>query len=646
MAGMSRGDVVSQSAGAAGAGRTLGYLGSQSALPWPGSGVRSRLASIARYWAAHRGLCAAVGLGAVAAAAVGYVVAQNPAAGPAHVAVPLRVAIIATLIAAGAYAQTNTGQVRMGVLLVAVGFYASLWLLNGASEPALFGVGMVLAGLAPAAFAYLLLAYPSGRLRSSGERWLLLGAGGAMLVCWTFLVLTNTQPPITTPLLDCGPHCPANPLFLGSTGSVAVAIATAGLWLSWGLVALGTPMLLSSGLRNASEPVRRSFVPLELAAVAGLVFWIAFAATSAAESSSASAFGAAYVETAVAVPLVILAGLFVERLSMGRALATFVTQLVERPNASPEALLARALKDRTLKIAYYEPRRGIHVDGAGRPAVVPEDDEHRAVAHVERGGARIAAVSYDAALADQAAFVEAAGAVAAMHLEASQLEANLTESYRELAASRHRLVEAADTERQRIERDLHDGVQQYIVGLRLRLDLAAETVRDDPARGQQMLGAIGRQVDELLGALRSFAAGIYPAVLTERGLKAALESAARSAPCPISLHTFGLERYPEDIEVAVYFCCVEALQNVIKHAGPDADTRVRVWHIGDALAFDIRDSGTGFDSEGSSHGHGLINMRDRIEAVGGSLWVSSREHSGTRVRGRIPLGMKSSANRR
>jgi signal transduction histidine kinase len=180
-------------------------------------------------------------------------------------------------------------------------------------------------------------------------------------------------------------------------------------------------------------------------------------------------------------------------------------------------------------------------------------------------------------------------------------------------------------------------VQQYVLGLRLRLDLAAEAFRAEPARGEQMLGAIGTQVDELLAALRSFAAGIYPSILTERGLKAALESAVRQLACPVSLHTFGLGRYPEDVEVAVYFCCVEAIQNIVKHAGPDPDPRVRVWHLGDALAFDVRDSGVGFDAASQPVRHGLVNMHDRIEAIGGSLWVGSQAGRGTWVRGRVPL---------
>jgi signal transduction histidine kinase len=625
---------VSHTVGAAPGGQAVDYLDAQRRLGRSESGARTLL----HHWAGHRRLLAFVLLGAAAAGVVGYLVAQNPHAAPAHIAVALRVAIIAVLVAAGAYAQTSTGQVRLGVLLVAAGLYASVWLLNGSRDDVLFSVGMLLGGLGPTVFAYLMLAYPSGRLRSSADRRLILWAGGAMFVLWTFLVLTNRHPPVRTPLLDCGSHCPHNALFLGSSASGTASVARVALWVSWIVLAVGVPVLLARALRHRTEPLRRSSLPVEIAAIANATLWLGFAASRIADSKAASAVGAAYVETALLVPIAILAGLFVERLAMGRALATFVSRLAEDPHVEPEALLADALKDPSVEIAYYDPRSGAHVDLAGAPLALPQGDQHRAVAYIERNGVPIAAVSYDEDLSDQAAFVEAAGAAAAVHVQAIRLEADLTESNRQLAASRWRLVEAADAERQRIERDLHDGVQQHIVGLRLRLDLAAETFRKDLGQGERMIASIGRQVDELLAELRSLAAGIYPSVLTERGLKDALESAARSSPIPVSLHTFGLHRYPEDVEVAVYFCCLEAIQNIAKHAGADPHPKLRLWQIGEVLAFDVRDSGAGFDPVESPPARGLANMHDRVAAIGGHLSVSSRTGHGTWVRGRVPLG--------
>jgi signal transduction histidine kinase len=255
---------------------------------------------------------------------------------------------------------------------------------------------------------------------------------------------------------------------------------------------------------------------------------------------------------------------------------------------------------------------------------------------------------YDATLADQAEFVHAAGSAAAIRLEAAQLEAELRASTHELEASRRRLVEAADSERQRIERDLHDGVQQHVLGLRLKLDLAGEAIRADQASGLRMLSAVGQQLDELLGTLRLLARGIYPSILSERGLAEALTSVAFNVAIPVSVRVRGVGRYAEEIEVAVYFCCIEALQNITKHCGPTANASIHVGERDDSLVFSVRDSGPGFNPGAAKRGKGLTNMSDRIAAVGGTLRVRSFPGRGTIVRGHVPIGRpaRSGADRR
>lgn len=227
--------------------------------------------------------------------------------------------------------------------------------------------------------------------------------------------------------------------------------------------------------------------------------------------------------------------------------------------------------------------------------------------------------------------------VRALALTAAQLEADLKSSTADLAASRTRLVETADAERQRIERDLHDGVQQDLVGLRIKLDAVAEAIKGEPERSEQMIASLGRQMDDVLEELRSLARGIYPSILNQRGVGEALKSAARRSPLPVSVDARGVCRYREDVEVAVYFCCLEALQNFVKHAGLDAHAAIRVREQARRLRFEVRDSGAGFDSDEIHDRHGLLNMRDRIEAVGGTLTVSSRTGQGTVVRGSVPI---------
>jgi signal transduction histidine kinase len=391
--------------------------------------------------------------------------------------------------------------------------------------------------------------------------------------------------------------------------------------------------------------LRRAWLPVEIAASTYALCYLAFAAAHAAGSEAVTAFGAAYVISTLAIPLGILAKLELDRTLMGRALARLVDQLAENPDADPRALMARALRDPSLNIAYptsaARPPQALatYVDRSDEPVVLPDGDEDRAVAWIEPERGPIAAVIYDARLADQSAFVHAAGAAATIRLEAGQLEAELNASTAELAASRLRLQEAADAERQRIERDLHDGVQQQIVGLRLKLDLATDAIKADPARGERMLGTVGRELDDLLGTLRSLAKGIYPSILEQRGLREALVSAALSAPVPVSVIAPTIRRYEGDVEVAVYFCCLEAIQNVVKHGGAGARTSIRLWQQGDWLRFEVRDSGQGFDPEAIPSGSGLLNMRDRIEAVAGRLWVTSSQGEGTLVRGRVPAAL-------
>jgi signal transduction histidine kinase len=166
--------------------------------------------------------------------------------------------------------------------------------------------------------------------------------------------------------------------------------------------------------------------------------------------------------------------------------------------------------------------------------------------------------------------------------------------------------------------------------------MAAEAIKDDPAQGERVLASVGRQMDDILHEVRSLARGIYPSLLTERGVGEALRAAARSSPLPVEVRG-RVGRYAEDIEVAVYFCCVEALQNVAKHGGRDATATVSLWEHERRLGFEVRDSGVGFNSRTASRGSGLINMRDRIEAVGGEVQVSSRRGRGTSVRGSVPI---------
>lgn len=207
----------------------------------------------------------------------------------------------------------------------------------------------------------------------------------------------------------------------------------------------------------------------------------------------------------------------------------------------------------------------------------------------------------------------------------------------ELRASRGRLVVAADAERRRIERNLHDGAQQHLVAMAIKARLIEQLYTTNPDRAHQLTEQLQQDAAAALDELRALSHGIYPPLLSSGGLSEALPSACRRAPLPATVEVNGVGRHPAEIESAVYFCCLEALQNAGKHAGEGAEARVHVWKDHGKLLFEISDTGAGFAAHDGSGGAGLTNMRDRLGAVGGTLSVESTPGSGTSVRGTVPI---------
>jgi signal transduction histidine kinase len=207
----------------------------------------------------------------------------------------------------------------------------------------------------------------------------------------------------------------------------------------------------------------------------------------------------------------------------------------------------------------------------------------------------------------------------------------------ELRASRRRLVAAQDAERRRLERNIHDGAQQQLVALAVKLRLTEQLAERDPTKAREMLGQLQEETHDALEDLRDLARGIYPPLLADKGLTAALEAQARKVPVPVEVEPDGIGRYGEEIEAAVYFCCLEALQNVSKYASASS-VRIGLSEDGHALAFEVRDDGVGFDPSAAQNGTGLQGMADRLEAIGGALSISSAPGTGTTVAGRLPIG--------
>jgi signal transduction histidine kinase len=229
-------------------------------------------------------------------------------------------------------------------------------------------------------------------------------------------------------------------------------------------------------------------------------------------------------------------------------------------------------------------------------------------------------------------------------LHNAQLDSALQESYQELQkraedlrASRMRIVAAGDAERRKLERNLHDGAQQHLVALAVKVKLVKNLLDADTNTAKTMLEELGGDVQEAVQQLRDLAHGIYPPILVDRGLGPALESAVAKAALPTSVVADGVQRHPQEVEAAIYFCVLEALQNAGKHAGEGATAVVTVKEEPAALLFEVADDGAGFDAKAKGLGAGFTNMSDRVGAIGGTIEVSSEPGKGTKISGRIPL---------
>jgi signal transduction histidine kinase len=214
------------------------------------------------------------------------------------------------------------------------------------------------------------------------------------------------------------------------------------------------------------------------------------------------------------------------------------------------------------------------------------------------------------------------------------LTSDLQARLEELRASRQRLVTAQDEERRRLERNLHDGAQQHLVALKVKLGLVEMLIRSDPVRAKQTLDQLKGDADEALETLRDLARGIYPPLLADKGLRVALESQARKTTVPVTVEAGDLGRYPQEVEAAVYFCVLEALQNIQKYARA-SKVVIRMSEADGLVRFEVDDNGEGFDVAGVKRGAGLANMEDRIDALGGTLRITSSPGQGTTVVGSL-----------
>ena len=334
------------------------------------------------------------------------------------------------------------------------------------------------------------------------------------------------------------------------------------------------------------------------------------------------------------VPYVFLFGLLRGRWIRGRGLGALVRWLGQgHPAGGLRAELARALGDPSVELAYWLPESEQYVDAEGRAVGLSRPGSGRAVTEVERNGRRIAAIVHDPALLDDPEQVRAAGAAAALTLENARLEAELRAKVEEVRASRSRLVQVGLSQRRRLERDLHDGAQQRLVSLALSLRLAQEQLGPDPREAERLLTHSREELDAALRELRELARGIHHAVLSDRGLAAAVEALAHRAPLPVELGDLPPERLPEHVELAVYFVVSEALTNIAKYASA-RHAKVILTQTNGRLSVEVSDDGVG--GAELERGSGLRGLAARLEAIDGRLEVDSEPGRGTTVHATMP----------
>ena len=561
----------------------------------------------------------AVGLAGCVAAACTFAIAltSDVLAQPAVHAVLLNW-ITLPYILSGAVAWWRRPDSRFGPLMIGAGFATFLSSLASSGVDALYTVGEAVNFLPPVLFLHVFLAFPSGRLERPFER-ALVAAG--YIVAFALQLAGMTL----------GGFNPDNLLGVVSQPGAAdkvVRIQLAAL-SAFALVGIA---LLALRRREAGRPLRRSLALLVDSFALGLVMIAVLFMSHFFQSPVIEPIRWTMFAIIGIAPVAFLVGLLEARL-VRSAVGDLLVELRKEPTpAELRDVLAHALGDDSLALAYWLPEFGSWADLDGRPLELPKEGSGRATRLIDRDGAHVAALVHDPSLDDEPELLAAVTAGAAIALENGRLHAELRARLEELRGSRVRIVEAGQRERQRLERDLHDGAQQRLIALSLELTLLEKQLDDDPD-ARKRLDQARRQIATSLEELRAVARGIHPAVVSGHGLEIALEQLAARAPVPVRLAIEVEGRLPERLEVAAFYLVSESLANIGKHAEATSAT-VDVAQVNGQVVIEVVDDGIG--GADTERGSGLRGLADRVEALEGRLRVWSPSGGGTRLRAEIP----------
>ncbi len=523
-------------------------------------------------------------------------------------------------IVAGLIAWWRRPDSRLGVLMIAGGFATALSALAFAQYAAPHTVGVIFDVLPAVIFLHVYLAYPSGRLRSGFEQGLV--AAGYVAAIGLQLVK-----------MLIGGVGSQNLLEISSRPSTARTVEQIQL-VSVAVICLAGVGVLAARRRRSGRPLRRPLAWLIESFAIGLVMIAVLFLFGAFEGPYFLTIQRATLIVIGVSPIVFLIGLLDARLARSAVGELFIEL---RNDPSPSGLrdaLARALRDPSLTLAYWLPEFESWVGIDGRPVTLPEPGGARATTLVDRDGAHLAALVHDPSLLDEPELLAAVGAAAGIALENGRLQAEQKAHLEELKGSRARVIEAGQKERQRLERNLHDGAQQRLVALSLELSMLEKQLADDPeaaARLDRARGEIAASLDEL----RAVARGLHPAVLSGHGLEVALQSIAALSPTPVRLTVTLDGRLPEQVEMAAYYVVSESLANIGKHAEAGS-VSVDVVRADGVVVIEVVDDGVG--GADTERGSGLRGLADRVEALGGKLRIWSPAGGGTRLRAEMPCG--------
>ena len=531
-------------------------------------------------------------------------------------------------LAAGLVAWSRRPSNRLGPLMAVAGIALLLRQLRYSHDAFLFTVFFVVGELAYWVVAHAVFSYPSGRVTDRLERALIkVGYTATFFFTIAILLLYDGSRPLR--FFDPTPR--DSLISVGGSGDAAITVQKAFVIVVWGVLAVAAIVLLIRKLVLATPRARRILAPLLLAAITVGLRAVFESIFTFAERPSAVLYDYLFwwqISAFIALPLALLAGFLRARLARA-SVGDLVLELERTPPQGIRDALSRALDDPTLEVLFWLPERNGFVDATGRSAELPTDS-NRTVTRLQHEGEPLAALVHDPSLLEEPKLVSAAGAAASLALENARLHAETRAQLEQVRESRVRIVETADEERRRIERDIHDGAQQRLVALAVQLRSAQRRLQDPEV--DSLLAATVKELQVAVEELRELARGVHPAILTEDGLAAALESLVSRIPFPVDLDA-AEGRLPAQVEATAYFVACEALANVVKHAQAST-TIVRTMRRNGLLVVEVEDDGIG--GAAAENGSGLRGLADRVEALGGRLRVESPAEGGTRIVGEIP----------